>query len=115
MPESLNDPAVKMLWGVTDETIQTDTLNVFNDGSVSDDIGTHGLISSGQAHALAGAGAATYFWIAGEDPDRYSRFLTVGAGPGGPSAAGGGRGPAGTPRRAWQGCLGRRRRAAAPD
>ena len=50
-------------------------------------IETQQLLSRvGAGLALAGAGAATYFWIAGEDPDRYSRFLTVGAGPDGPSA-----------------------------
>ncbi|MCW2999090.1 MAG: type secretion target repeat protein, partial [Solirubrobacterales bacterium] len=36
-----------------DESTQTDTLNVFNDGSVSDDTGSMGTITAAEAYALA--------------------------------------------------------------
>jgi hypothetical protein len=42
LPTELDSP-LPVLAIEVDETQQTDTLNVFNDGSVSDDIGSHGL------------------------------------------------------------------------
>ncbi len=45
------------------------------------------LISGGVA--LVSAGLATFFWIAGDDPDKYERYREV-AGPGGSTATAGG-------------------------
>src|SRR5205085_10101919 len=39
---------------VVDETVQVDTLNVFDDGSLAGAVGTLGDISAGAAHALVG-------------------------------------------------------------
>ncbi|MBA3348546.1 MAG: hypothetical protein H0T13_08305, partial [Actinobacteria bacterium] len=64
----------------TDETQQTDTLNVFNDGSVADDVGTLGLISALQAHALG----PIYALPPTEDVDATKFAQIGGLGMGGP-------------------------------